>query len=91
MSCAQPRFVRILEVYSDPVKFTPEQKTEMLDALKFGLAADPVAAGYEGGVLPFEVPDYDESELDAWNNFGVKGAPRVEPGLPVNNAYRAND
>jgi hypothetical protein len=52
---SQPRFVRVLEAYSDHVKFTPAQKGYMLDALKYALAADPQAAGYKDGVLPYEV------------------------------------
>ena len=85
---AQPRFVRVLEVFSDSVKFTPDEKEKMLTHLKFGLAADPKAAGYTDGVLPYDVPDYDESEMEPWLNFGVKGAKRPEPKVPINAAYR---
>lgn len=61
-----PRFVRILEEFSIPSKYTAEQREEMLYSLKFGLACDPVRAGYEGGVLPFEVPGFDPSEMDPY-------------------------
>ena len=83
-----PRFVRVLELFSDGVKFTPEEKDKMLSSLKFGMAADPKAAGYTDGVLPFDVPGYDESEMEPWLNFGVKGAKRPEPKVPINGAYR---
>ena len=57
-------------------------KAEILESLKFGMAADPKAAGYKGGKLPFEVAGYDESEMDPWINYGVKGAKRTEPTIP---------
>ena len=82
-----PRFVRVLEAVSSNVKFSTEQKFEMLDAMKMLFAGDPKAAGYLNGKLPFDVPDYNPSELDAYTNYGVRGAPKVEPALPVNKAY----
>ena len=32
-------------------------------ALKFGLACDPERAGFEGGVLPYEVPGFAPHEM----------------------------
>jgi hypothetical protein len=67
-----PRFVRVLEEFSNPSKYDERQKRKMLYALKFGLACDPERAGYEGGVLPFEVPGFDPSEMDAYRAKGKK-------------------
>ena len=91
-----PRFIRILEAYCDNVKFKPQEKSVMLASLMSGLAADPKAAGYKDGKLPFEVPTfmfdsspgagdgvYDESEMDPWINYGVKGMKRQEPTIPT--------
>ena len=37
-------------------------------------------------MLPYQMPkDYDESEMDPWLNFGVRGAKRVEPTIPTLN------
>lgn len=58
-----PRFVRVLEEYSHPSKYSAAQKRQMLHALKFGLACDPERAGFEGGVLPYEVPGFAPHEM----------------------------
>ena len=67
-----PRFLRVLEEYSIPSKYTEDQKAKMLYALKFGLACDPERAGYTDGKLPFEVEGFDPSEMDP---FRAKGKP----------------
>jgi len=66
-----PRFLRVLEEYSHPSKYSDAQKRKMLHALKFGLACDPERAGYEGGVLPYDVPGFDPEEASK----GLKAAP----------------
>ena len=60
----------------------------MLHSLKFGFAADPKAAGFTDGVLPYEMPSYDESELEPWFQYGVPGGKRAEPRIEVNRAVR---
>jgi len=77
-----PRFVQALGVFCDNVKFPPHQKREMLANLKFNFAADPKAAGYTDGVLPYEVPGYDESEMEPWLAYGVKGQKPQLPTVP---------
>lgn len=62
-----PRFRRLLEELSHPCKYSDEDKDKTLYALKFGMACDPVQAGYEGGKLPFEVEGFKpEEELATW-------------------------
>ena len=51
-----PRFMRILEEFTIPSKYTPAQKAEMLHGLKFGLACDPKRAGFKNGLTPYEMP-----------------------------------
>ena len=52
---------------SHPCKYSDEDKDKTLYALKFGMACDPVQAGYEGGKLPFEVEGFKpEEELATW-------------------------
>ena len=58
-----PRFLRVLEEFSHPSKYSDKQKRQMLYSLKFGLACDPERAGYEGGKLPFTVPGFDPKEV----------------------------
>ena len=58
-----PRFLRVLDEFSHPSKYTDKQKRQMLYAIKFGLACDPERAGYEGGKLPFTVPGFDPKEI----------------------------
>jgi hypothetical protein len=58
-----PRFLRVLQEFSHPSKYTDKQKRQMLYAIKFGLACDPERAGYEGGKLPFTVPGFNPKEM----------------------------
>ena len=65
-----PRFVRVLEEYTQPHKYSDDQRRQMLHSLKFGLAHDPLRAGYKDGVLPYTVekdgdlPGYHPEEMD---------------------------
>ena len=61
-----PRFLRVLEEFAHPSKFTDKQKRHMLHSLKFGLACDPERAGYENGKTPYAVPGFDPSEMEAF-------------------------
>ena len=82
-----PRFIRILEAYCDNVKFKPQEKTVMLASLMSGLAADPKAAGYKDGKLPFEVPTFMfDSSPGSWG-WGV----RRERDGPVDQLRRQGD
>ena len=58
------RFIRVLEEFSKPAKYTDAQREQVLYALKFKLACDPERAGYEGGVLPYKVPGFHPEEFD---------------------------
>ena len=69
-----PRFVRVLEEFAHPSKYSDAQKRQMLYALKFGLACDPDRAGYENGKLPFEVPGFDPSEMESFQTPKRGGA-----------------
>ena len=61
-----PRFRKMLEEFTTPSKYSDDQRKEMLYSLKFALACDPKRAGYENGVLPFDLPGFDPSEMEPY-------------------------
>ena len=61
-----PRFRKVLEEFTTPSKYSDDQRKEMLYSLKFALACDPKRAGYENGVLPFDLPGFDPSEMEPY-------------------------
>ena len=61
-----PRFIRILQEFSEPAKYSRAQKSQMLHALKFGLSCDPERAGFEGGVVPYEVRGFNPDEMPGY-------------------------
>ena len=76
-----PRFLRVLQEYSHPSKYTAEQKAQMLHGLRYGMACDPERAGFKDGVVPYHVPGFDPDDpYPGWQPPVEKGKKTQQRG-----------